>query len=32
MFKRKYAHPNSYWRQYAPWWAQWKGQFAHLQV
>ena len=24
MFERKYAHPESYWRQYAPWWEKWR--------
>ena len=30
MFKRKYALPDSYWRQYEGWWAQWKEHFSDL--
>jgi len=24
MFERKYQHPESYWRHYAPWWGKWR--------
>lgn len=30
MFERKYAHPDSYWRQYEPWWNSWKAKFPGL--
>ena len=27
MFARKYANPQSYWREYEGWWAQWKDEY-----
>lgn len=31
MFNKKYKRPESYWRDYAPWWAEWASKYPGIE-